>query len=435
MSKNIIEVPIGKVVEDNYYEYGLAVNTSRSIPFELDGLKPVYRRILYTLYKMKDDYNSTLSAVGEILKIHPHGDRSIKEPISYLCLYGLCEAESNQGSFSIYGSSYIPSAATRYTNVKLSSKLRNLLKYSINEVPMIESDTGNGMEPTSIPFPVPIILMFDKGSGMGVGVSSSYPSFSMESMLNAYHKDDPTLLKYRGNVHLDLNRSDLKSLWESGRGKVTYYPDVYVKNRSVYVECTPGLITFPYRLDASTQVGREFNEARDQGRIMITDLSDSSNPGLLEISISKGVKTVDIDWLEQVVKKQVEDSMTYTLFTSTGEYVHKMPLRDWIGACYKNYCDLTNKGVKRRISNFQWDKKIYQELPRVGECLMKDRDQSNEQIAQKLNLDVEIVKECISKPIHLLRKSDHSSKLKELDNKIKDLKSVNPDRIISENMI
>ena len=434
MSKSIQSRPINEIVTENYYNYGSHVNTSRSIPYELDGLKPVYRRIIYTLYKMKDDYHKTISAIGEILKLHPHVDRSLKHPIAMLCHYGYCETKSNQGSLSIYGTNVISAGDPRYTNVKLSTKLRNLMKFAITDVKMLDSDTGYP-EPESIPFPVPIILTMDKMSGMGVGVSSTYPTFSMESMLEAYHKDDPSLLKHRANVHIDYSRSDLKSLWENGRGKVTYYPDVYIQNRSVFVECSPGLILFPYNWDNTTQVGRTFNELRDQGKILINDLSDSTHEGLLEVSISKGIKTVDIDWLYDVIKKQVEDSFTYTLFTSTGDFIHKLSLRDWIHKSYTNYCDLVKKGLTRRIGEVQWDKKIYNELPRVGECLLEDRNQTNEQIAKKLSLDVNIVKECVSKPIGLIRKSDHSAKIQELDKKIKELKSITPESIISDNII
>lgn len=434
MSKNIQSKSIGEIVTENYFSYGKHVNTSRSIPYELDGLKPVYRRIIYTLYKMKDDYHKTISAIGEILKLHPHGDRSLKQPIAMLCHYGYCETKSNQGSLSLYGTNVITAGDPRYTNVKLSSKLRNMLKYTISDVNMIDSDTGY-QEPEFIPFPVPIILTMDKMSGMGVGISSTYPTFSMESMLEAYHKDDPTVLRHRGNVHIDYDRSDLKSLWDKGRGKVTYYPDVYVQNRSVYVECTPGLILFPYNWDNSTQVGKTYNELKDQGKILITDLSDSTHEGLLEVSIAKGVKTVDIDWLYEVIKKQVEDSFTYTLFTSTGDFIHKRSLREWIHETYTNYCGLVNKGLQRRISDVQWDKKIYSELPKVGDCLMKNRDQTNEEISKALNLDLNIVKECVSKPLGLLRKSDHNAKIKELDNKIKELKKITPEGIISDNLI
>ena len=427
------KVPINDIVTNNYYNYGKAVNTSRAIPFDLDGLKPVYRRIIYSLYKMSDSNHKTIAAIGEILKIHPHGDASLVQPIAMLCHYGYCSTPSNMGGLTIYGPT-VPAGSPRYTEVRLSTKMRNLIRYAITDVKMVDTDTGYE-EPEAIPLPVPAILTFDKSSGMGVGVSAVYPTFSMESMLNALKKNDPSLLKYRGNVHINYEKSELKELWTTGKGRVTYYPDVYIKGRSVFIECTPGFINFPAVWSNKSADGKLFNELKEQGKIFVTDLTDRNNPGLLEIAISKGVKSVDIDWLLEAVKKQVEDSYVYTIIISTGEYVHQISLKDWIKKCYDNYCSLTNKGLNRRIEELNWEKKVYNYLPLVGKCLLDNNKITDEQISKKLSIDIEIVKDCLNKPLNLIRKDNHDSKIKELDKKIKELKAITPDSLIKENML
>lgn len=437
MSKNsqqlVRRVSINDIVTDNYYNYGKAVNTSRAIPSELDGLKPVYRRIIYSLYKMSDNCHKTVAAIGEILKIHPHGDASLVQPIAMLCHYGYCFTPSNMGGLTIYGPT-VPAGSPRYTEVKLSNKLRNLIKYAITDVNMVDSDTGYE-EPEAIPLPVPAVLTFDRSSGMGVGVSAVYPTFSMSSMLEALKKDNPSLLKYRGNVHINYEKSDLKELWETGKGRVTYYPDVYVKGRSVFIECTPGFINFPVNWSNRSEDGKLFNELKEQGKIYVTDLTDRNNPGLLEIAISKGVKSVDINWLFEAVKKQVEDSYVYTITTSTGEFVHQIPLKKWIKTCYDNYCKLTKKGLDRRVNELEWEKKVYNILPQVGKLLLDEKKYTNEQISKKLKVELELVEACLTKPINLLRKENHDSKIKEFDSKIAELKKITPDKLIKENML
>lgn len=176
MSK-IKNINLDGIASEDFLNYATEVIKQRAIPNIEDNLKPVHRRILYTMYRTKltSDKKEKKSAatVGEVMKIHPHGDSSIYDALIRLAQdwkmrYPLISVQGNKGN--INGS---PAAAMRYTEAKLSP-IGDLMVNELKEssVGMMETYDGESIEPITMPSAFPNILC-NGNMGIAVGMSSS----------------------------------------------------------------------------------------------------------------------------------------------------------------------------------------------------------------------------------------------------------------------
>ncbi|MDH3004744.1 MAG: DNA gyrase subunit A, partial [Candidatus Shikimatogenerans sp. JK-2022] len=131
MVKNIKKININNEIKSSYIDYAMSVIISRALPDIRDGLKPVHRRILYSMYKLRMSKNFKKSAriVGEVLgKYHPHGDKSVYDSIVRMAQkwnmrYKLIKGQGNFGSID-----NDPPAAMRYTEIKLEKITKEILE-------------------------------------------------------------------------------------------------------------------------------------------------------------------------------------------------------------------------------------------------------------------------------------------------------------------
>ena len=164
-SQRIINVEINKEVRTAFLDYSMSVITSRALPDVRDGLKPVHRRILYTMYEnnLTPDkaYRKCADTVGSVLgRYHPHGDASVYDAMVRLAQdfsmrYMLVDGHGNFGS--VDGD---PPAAYRYTEARMS-KLSNVLLENIdkNTVDFIPNFDEKRREPTVLPTRIPTLLI------------------------------------------------------------------------------------------------------------------------------------------------------------------------------------------------------------------------------------------------------------------------------------
>ncbi|MCK4238942.1 MAG: DNA gyrase subunit A, partial [Candidatus Lokiarchaeota archaeon] len=177
-SEKILEKKIGIELEERYIDYAMSVIVGRAIPDVRDGLKPVHRRILYTMYRDNFLYNrpfvKSAKIVGYVLgDYHPHGDQAIYNSLvrlaqNFSIRYPLIQGHGNFGS--VDGD---PPAAMRYTEARLAQISNEIFENIKKEtVEFIDNFDGSNKEPKVLPSKFPTLLV-NGTSGIAVGMSTN----------------------------------------------------------------------------------------------------------------------------------------------------------------------------------------------------------------------------------------------------------------------
>tara|TARA_Y100000034_G_C6901375_1_gene416999 strand:- start:909 stop:2258 length:1350 start_codon:yes stop_codon:yes gene_type:complete len=222
-----------KIIEEEYKKYQLYTINDRAIPYAEDGLKPVQRRILYTLFKNKNKGLIKISSLtGLVLTLSPHGPASVDSASTSM---GQSHTFSNNYPFiegkGNYGNRMNPSpAAPRYIEGKLPKVFENILFDDMNQVEMIPSYDEKTVEPKSLKVKLPLVLL-NGVQGIATGFSTNIPSFNhrdiIDSMIN-YIKTKKTKrinpwvrgYKLKPNYSRAENRIEYPMLIEEVKGKV-----------------------------------------------------------------------------------------------------------------------------------------------------------------------------------------------------------------------
>ena len=235
--EKIIPRPISEEVKESYLDYAMSVIISRALPDIRDGLKPVARRILWTMWqdglKAESKFKKSASVVGSTLaRYHPHGDQAVYETIARLTQdfslrYPLIKGQGNWGS--IDGDS---PASMRYTECKLA-KISSLLLEDIEKetVDWQNNYDGSLKEPTVLPAKLPNLLV-NGTIGIAVGMATNIPPHNLGEVIDGlvYFLDQPEakieeILKYIKGPDFPtggylLGRKELKEIYTTGRGKI-----------------------------------------------------------------------------------------------------------------------------------------------------------------------------------------------------------------------
>jgi len=229
---------IVKEVEDSFLEYSMSVIVARALPDLRDGLKPVHRRILYSMYESgytpDKPHKKSARIVGDVMgKYHPHGDSSIYEAMvrmaqDFSYRYMLVDGHGNFGNIEGYGA-----AAMRYTESRLSKisleLLRNINKDTVNFTPNFDESER---EPEVLPSRFPNILV-NGTTGIAVGMATNIPPHNLSEVIDGCvaYIDNPDidldgLMQYIKGPDFPtgaiiLGNSGIRKAYETGRGTIT----------------------------------------------------------------------------------------------------------------------------------------------------------------------------------------------------------------------
>ena len=280
-------------MEKAYIEYSMSVIVGRALPDVRDGLKPVHRRILYTMYEsgLTSDkpFKKSATCVGDVLgKYHPHGDASVYDAMvrlaqNFSMRYVLVDGHGNFGS--VDGD---PAAAYRYTEARLSKlsneMLRDIDKDTVNWDPNFDESRK---EPRVLPSRFPNLLV-NGSSGIAVGMATNIPPHNLKEVINACVAvlDDPevTMVDLMDHVSgpdfptggIIMGRSGIRAAYATGRGKVV------VRARTEFEEFGKDrmriIVTeLPYQVNKRQLIKNIAEQVKDKRLDGISDLRDETD--------------------------------------------------------------------------------------------------------------------------------------------------------------
>jgi len=287
--------PIGleEEIQRSYLDYAMSVIVGRALPDVRDGLKPVHRRILWSMLEsgLRPDrpHRKSVSAVGEVLKkYHPHGDQSVYDALvrmaqDWSLRVPLVDGHGNFGS--VDGD---PPAAYRYTEARLAPAAMEMLRdIEAETVDFIPNFDGYEQEPTVLPSRFPNLLVNGAG-GIAVGMATNIPPHNLGEIVDAvaHYLDHPEatpkeLMKFvRGpdfpTGAVILGRQGISDMYETGRGSVKVRAVTHIEEgtlgRSKIV-----VTELPYQVNKA-RVAEKIAELANGGRLKdVADVRDESN--------------------------------------------------------------------------------------------------------------------------------------------------------------
>ena len=423
-SQELLQKPIGQISEEAYVYYGSYVNNFRAIANVADGCKVSYKRLIYaaTQYPKGKDI-PTMDLIASLSKWHPHGVTGCEGLNAHLVNSGVFSGHGFFGNIQIDGV-VNDHAATRYTKNRLSDLYWDIIGDVVKEVPYIESPQG-AMEPTYIPLALPLCLYLSNlVEGLGVAVRTKYPNFSPKSLYQAYINNNPYLLEPNVNLLLDKEHSELERLWKTGKGSVIY---AYKISRQMSPDGKAEGILFEGDTGIFTPNLKKLRALEDAGKVFIDDMTDLGGPKLF-VGRIPGARGITIEEIESLCRKACYDNTMYQLNVTDGNTTFRIPLYDWIDFTYKNYIKLVSEINVKRIEKVKFDIMVQEALPIVSDYIInKNPKATDSEISKDLGIPEEVVSAVMSKPISYLRKNkDTSERVKELKNRLKELKKFNP---------
>lgn len=212
-----------QLIPKYYKMYGTYVNSSRSFPLDIDGLKPVERRILLSAFQIAKDKNVKCAKIsGHVMgNYHPHGD--CYGTIVQLVHQGFLEGQGNFGTN--IGVEPVPAAASRYTECRLSKTIQELAFKLINYVPWVVNDLGE-KEPVFLPTMFPLCLMGKEYTqGIGFGYRTYIPTFNIKDLYKRLlwllkKSKNKQVIKPISTCNITSTPKEIEQLFTQGKGKM-----------------------------------------------------------------------------------------------------------------------------------------------------------------------------------------------------------------------
>lgn len=360
-NQKIVDVEISKEVRKAFLDYSMSVIVARALPDVRDGLKPVHRRILYTMFENnlypESAYRKCADTVGAVLgRYHPHGDASVYDAMvrlaqNFSMRYTLVDGHGNFGS--IDGD---PAAAYRYTESRMSKiSMKMLTDIDKDTVDFVPNYDDRLKEPSVLPVRYPNLLV-NGSTGIAVGMATNIPPHNLREVVDAmsYLVDNPDaelpeLMNYiKGpdfpTSGIIMGTKGIKEAYATGRGKI------YVRARAEIQEVKNDryeivVSELPYTVNKAKLITSIADLVKDKRLEGISDIKDYSNKKGIHIEI-----TVKRDANPQVVLNnlykltQMQTTFGVIMLALVGGVPKVLTLKQML----ENYIDFQKEIITRR---------------------------------------------------------------------------------------
>ncbi len=380
----IYNVDINKEVRKSFLDYSMSVIVSRALPDVRDGLKPVHRRILYTMYEnnLTPDkaYRKCADTVGSVLgRYHPHGDASVYDAMvrlaqSFSMRYMLVDGHGNFGS--IDGD---PPAAYRYTESRMSKMaLKMLTDIDKDTIDFTTNYDDRLKEPTVLPSRFPNILV-NGSMGIAVGMATNIPPHNLREVIDGMccliDNPDASLEELMEHIKgpdfpthgIIMGRSGIRAAYATGRGKVI------VRARAEIVEKKNGrfeikVTEIPYNVNKARLIESIADLVKDKKIEGISDINDYSSKAGMHISIDLKRDANPQVVLNQLYSfTQLQTTFGVIMIAIVNGEPKVLTLKDIL----RNYIDFQQEVVTRRT---RFDLKKAQDRAHILEGLLTALD-------------------------------------------------------------
>ena len=367
--ETIIQKNIEKEMQDAYIDYAMSVIVARALPDVRDGMKPVHRRILYTMHEdgitPDKPYRKCATTVGDVLgRYHPHGDASVYDALvrmaqTFSLRYPMVDGHGNFGS--IDGD---PPAAYRYTEARMS-KISQLMLADIekNTVDFMPNFDDRLQEPTVLPAKIPALLL-NGSSGIAVGMATNIPPHNLTELIDGIVKiidedevtDEQLMQIIKGpdfpTGATILGREEIKKAYTTGRGKITLRGEAEIEEisggkRRIIVS------SLPYQVNKAKlieHIAELVKEKRIEGISAIRDESDREHDVRIVIELKRDANPQVV--LNLLYKNtQIQDTFGIIMLALVDGEPKILTLRE----CLDNYIEHRRVVVLRR-TKFDLDK-------------------------------------------------------------------------------
>ena len=369
-AKKVILVDIEKEMKKSYIDYAMSVIVQRALPDVRDGLKPVHRRILYSMNELgltpDKPFRKSAFIVGDVLgKYHPHGDASVYDALvrmaqDFSLRYPLVNGHGNFGS--VDGDS---AAAMRYTEAKMpkisSEMMSDIDKNTVDFMPNYDEKL---QEPTVLPARVPSLLI-NGSSGIAVGMATNIPAHNLTEIVNAIValidednvSDDELLSIVKGpdfpTGGIIVGREGIRNAYLTGRGKII------VRAKTEIEEHGNGryriiVNELPYQVNKARLVENIADLVKDKRLEGISDLRDESDRDGMRIVIELKRDANPKIVLNQLLKNtQMQDTFGAIMLALVNNEPKILTLREML----EHYIDHRKNIIVRR-TKYDLDKAL-----------------------------------------------------------------------------
>ena len=369
-AKKIIRVDIEKEMKKSYIDYAMSVIVSRALPDVRDGLKPVHRRILYSMNGLgltpEKPFRKSAYIVGEVMgKYHPHGDASIYDALvrmaqNFSLRYMMVNGNGNFGS--VDGDS---AAAMRYTEAKMPKiAVEMLADIEKNTVDFMPNYDEKLQEPTVLPAKIPNLLV-NGSSGIAVGMATNIPSHNLTEVINAIIRlveednvtDEDLMTEIKGpdfpTGGIIVGKEGIRRCYTTGKGKIIVRAKTEIEEhgngryRIVVTE-------LPYQVNKARLIENIADLVRDKRLDGISDLRDESDREGMRIVIELKKDANPKIVLNQLLKNtQLQDTFGAIMLALVKGEPKILTLRQML-ECYIEH----RKEVIVRRTKFDLDKAL-----------------------------------------------------------------------------
>ena len=356
----VVQVDLEKEMKESYLAYSMSVIVGRALPDVRDGLKPVHRRILYTMYEngLSPDkaYRKSADTVGSVLgRYHPHGDASVYDAMVRLAQdfsmrYPLVDGHGNFGS--VDGD---PAAAYRYTEARMSkiamSMLTDIDKDTVDFMPNYDDHL---QEPVMLPSRFPNLLV-NGSTGIAVGMATNIPPHNLGEVVDAaccmIDHPDATLDELMDHLKgpdfptggIIMGRSGIRAAYATGRGKITLRAKAEVeehKNRMRII-----VTEIPYMVNKARLIESIAGLVKDKRIDGISDLRDESDRDGMRIVIElKRDANAQVVLNRLYTFSQLQETVGVIMLAIDGKQPKVMTLQEIL----RSYLDFQFQVITRR---------------------------------------------------------------------------------------